>query len=128
MPRSGARSTSRSNSAISTREARWNRGPDCPPRAENRCPGKAHKQDGPCKRPVRGNCSDVCPDCGNQRLCEDCFQMEEHHCQYLLIQAMQDQARFVERQQETMVLEAQRAERARLDREGMNAVIADVRK
>eukprot|EP00959_Pyramimonas_sp_CCMP1952_P154668 3235908-Pyramimonas_sp.AAC.1 len=43
---------------------------------------------------------------------------------------MQDQARFIEakRQQEIMVLEAQRAEQARLDREDMNAVIADVRR
>eukprot|EP00959_Pyramimonas_sp_CCMP1952_P461404 9481522-Pyramimonas_sp.AAC.1 len=78
------------------REACWNRGPDCPPRAESRCPGKAHKQGGPCKRPVCGNCSDVCPNCGNQWLCEDCFQMEEHNCSYLLIQAMQDQARYAE--------------------------------
>eukprot|EP00959_Pyramimonas_sp_CCMP1952_P345169 7228625-Pyramimonas_sp.AAC.1 len=43
---------------------------------------------------------------------------------------MQDQARFVEAkgQQETVILEAQRAEQARPDREEMNAVIADVRK
>eukprot|EP00959_Pyramimonas_sp_CCMP1952_P240536 5026901-Pyramimonas_sp.AAC.1 len=43
---------------------------------------------------------------------------------------MQDQARFVEAktQQEIVVLEAQRAEQARMDREEMNAVIEDVRK
>eukprot|EP00959_Pyramimonas_sp_CCMP1952_P098128 2051225-Pyramimonas_sp.AAC.1 len=110
------------------REARWIPGPNCPPQAENRCPGKAHKQGEPCKRPVRGHCSDACPNCGNQWLREDCFQMEEHSCQCLFIQAMQDQARIMgaKRQQETVVLEAQRAEQARLDREGANAVIADV--
>eukprot|EP00959_Pyramimonas_sp_CCMP1952_P092810 1942141-Pyramimonas_sp.AAC.1 len=80
------------------REACWNRGPDCPPLAESRRPGKARKQGGPCKRPVCGNCSDVCPNCSNQWLREDCFQMEEHNCSYLLIQAMHDQARFVEAQ------------------------------
>ena len=42
--------------------------------------------------------------------------MEEHNCQYLLIQAMQEQAR---------VQEAQRAEQARLDREKMDAFGAD---
>eukprot|EP00959_Pyramimonas_sp_CCMP1952_P143438 3002874-Pyramimonas_sp.AAC.1 len=47
--------------------------------------------------------------------------MEEHNCQCLLIQAMQDQARFAEAktQQEIVALEAQRAEQARLDREEM---------
>eukprot|EP00959_Pyramimonas_sp_CCMP1952_P443048 9275172-Pyramimonas_sp.AAC.1 len=54
--------------------------------------------------------------------------MEEHNCQCFFIQAMQGQDRITEakRQQETVVLEAQRAEQARLDREEMNAVIADV--
>eukprot|EP00959_Pyramimonas_sp_CCMP1952_P178811 3737770-Pyramimonas_sp.AAC.1 len=47
IPRSGARSISRSNSAVPMREVCWNRGPDCPPQAESRCPGKAHKQGGP---------------------------------------------------------------------------------
>eukprot|EP00959_Pyramimonas_sp_CCMP1952_P196338 4104932-Pyramimonas_sp.AAC.1 len=56
--------------------------------------------------------------------------MEEHYCQCLLIQATQDQAAIIEaqRQQETMALEAQRAEQARLDREEMNAIIADAQK
>eukprot|EP00959_Pyramimonas_sp_CCMP1952_P351927 7373638-Pyramimonas_sp.AAC.1 len=86
------------------REACWGRGPDCPPQAEIRRPAKAHEQGGLCKRPVCGNCSDACPNCGNQWLCEDCFQMEEHNCQCVFIQAMQDQARIMEakRQGETM--------------------------
>eukprot|EP00959_Pyramimonas_sp_CCMP1952_P425761 8917905-Pyramimonas_sp.AAC.1 len=56
--------------------------------------------------------------------------MDEHHCSCLLIQAAQDQVRLVEAkaQQEVLAREAQRAERARLDREEMNAVIEDVRK
>eukprot|EP00959_Pyramimonas_sp_CCMP1952_P198105 4143959-Pyramimonas_sp.AAC.1 len=58
IPRSGARSASRSNSTISMHETCWNYGPDCPPQAENRCPGKARKPDGACRRPVCGNCSD----------------------------------------------------------------------
>eukprot|EP00959_Pyramimonas_sp_CCMP1952_P381983 8004658-Pyramimonas_sp.AAC.1 len=56
--------------------------------------------------------------------------MEEHNCQYLLIQAMQGEARALgaQRQHDTMALESQRADQARLDREKMNAVIADVQK
>eukprot|EP00959_Pyramimonas_sp_CCMP1952_P429349 8992219-Pyramimonas_sp.AAC.1 len=38
IPRSGARSTSRSNSTISIMEARWNPNLDCAPQAEGRCP------------------------------------------------------------------------------------------
>ena len=56
--------------------------------------------------------------------------MEEHNCQYLLIQAMQEQARAQEaqRQQEARALEAQRAEQARLDREKMDAFVADAQR
>eukprot|EP00959_Pyramimonas_sp_CCMP1952_P114067 2385377-Pyramimonas_sp.AAC.1 len=56
--------------------------------------------------------------------------MEEHNCSCLLIQAMQNQARFVEAQtqQEFLAREAQGAEKARLDREEMNAVVEDARK
>eukprot|EP00959_Pyramimonas_sp_CCMP1952_P449318 9408046-Pyramimonas_sp.AAC.1 len=99
------------------REARWDQGPGCPPKAECRCPGKARKAGGPCRRPARGDCSSARPKCGNHSLCEDCVQMEEHNCQCLLIQAMRGQAgaQGAQRQQEAMAIEAQRAEQARLD-------------
>eukprot|EP00959_Pyramimonas_sp_CCMP1952_P177879 3717699-Pyramimonas_sp.AAC.1 len=130
MPRSGARSASSSNSTISMLETCWNCGPDCTPQAESRCPGKAHKPDGACRRPVCKSCSDVCPNCSNQWLRVDCLPMSEHSCTYLFIQALQDQARFVEAktQQEFLTREAQRAEKARLDRQEMTATIEDVRK
>eukprot|EP00959_Pyramimonas_sp_CCMP1952_P190576 3985799-Pyramimonas_sp.AAC.1 len=56
--------------------------------------------------------------------------MNEHNCAYLLIQAIQDQARLVEvkTQQEFLASEAQLAERARLDREEMIATMEGVRK
>eukprot|EP00959_Pyramimonas_sp_CCMP1952_P202140 4226674-Pyramimonas_sp.AAC.1 len=112
------------------RETRWNYGPDCPLQAENRCPGKAHKPDGACRRPVCRSCSGVCPNCSNQWLCVDCMPMAEHHCSYLLLQAMQNQARYVEAktQQEFLARDAQRAEKAQVEREEMNAVVEDVRK
>eukprot|EP00959_Pyramimonas_sp_CCMP1952_P125817 2631099-Pyramimonas_sp.AAC.1 len=43
MPRSGARSTSRSNSNISMMETCCNWNSDCAPKAESRCPGKANE-------------------------------------------------------------------------------------
>eukprot|EP00959_Pyramimonas_sp_CCMP1952_P092252 1931339-Pyramimonas_sp.AAC.1 len=43
MPRSGARSTSRSNSTASMMEACWNPNPECAPQAESRYPGKANR-------------------------------------------------------------------------------------
>eukprot|EP00959_Pyramimonas_sp_CCMP1952_P200483 4193314-Pyramimonas_sp.AAC.1 len=56
--------------------------------------------------------------------------MEEHNCTFLQLQAMQDQARYVEAktQQEFLARDAQRAEKARLDREEMHAVGEDFRK
>eukprot|EP00959_Pyramimonas_sp_CCMP1952_P365586 7656740-Pyramimonas_sp.AAC.1 len=56
--------------------------------------------------------------------------MGEHSCTYLQLQAMQDQAVYVEAktQQEFLARAAQRAEKARLDREGMQAVVEDFRK
>eukprot|EP00959_Pyramimonas_sp_CCMP1952_P197667 4133995-Pyramimonas_sp.AAC.1 len=78
------------------RETCWNYGPDCPPQAENRCPGKARKPEGACRRPVFRNCSDVCTNCSIQWLRVDCTPMEEHNCTHLLLQAMENQARYVE--------------------------------
>eukprot|EP00959_Pyramimonas_sp_CCMP1952_P190677 3987965-Pyramimonas_sp.AAC.1 len=78
------------------REACWNYCPNCSPQAENRCPGKARKPEGACRRPVCRCCSCVCTNCSNQWLCVDCVPMEEHSCTYLQLQAMQDQARYVE--------------------------------
>eukprot|EP00959_Pyramimonas_sp_CCMP1952_P400764 8397809-Pyramimonas_sp.AAC.1 len=46
IPRSGARSTSRSNSTVSMMEARWNPNPNCAPQAESSCPGKASRPEG----------------------------------------------------------------------------------
>eukprot|EP00959_Pyramimonas_sp_CCMP1952_P069677 1454471-Pyramimonas_sp.AAC.1 len=56
--------------------------------------------------------------------------MEEHNCTYLHSQAMQDPARYVEAktQQEFLAREAQRAEKARLDRQETQAVVEDFRK
>eukprot|EP00959_Pyramimonas_sp_CCMP1952_P123475 2581406-Pyramimonas_sp.AAC.1 len=52
MPRSGAISTSRSNSNISMMETCWNWNFDCAPQAESRCPCKANKPEGACRHPV----------------------------------------------------------------------------
>eukprot|EP00959_Pyramimonas_sp_CCMP1952_P307427 6434862-Pyramimonas_sp.AAC.1 len=60
IPRSGARSTSRSNSTVSMAEARWNPNPNCAPQAESGCPGKATRPEGACKNPACKSCSDVC--------------------------------------------------------------------
>ena len=80
IPRSGVRSgsrhspgSSRSVSTISVRVECWAPGPTCPPTAENRCPGKAHKPGGPCDRPVCKACSGTCPHCSVRWLCEDCI-------------------------------------------------------
>eukprot|EP00959_Pyramimonas_sp_CCMP1952_P243768 5095690-Pyramimonas_sp.AAC.1 len=56
--------------------------------------------------------------------------MSEHNCAFPRVRAMQDQARFVEAktQQEFLQREAQRAEKARLEREEMTATVEYVRK
>ena len=74
--RSGSRQSSRSMSTVSVRVACWDPGPNCPPTAENRCPGKAHKPGGPCGRPVCNACSGSCHKCSVQWLCEDCIAFE----------------------------------------------------
>eukprot|EP00959_Pyramimonas_sp_CCMP1952_P213228 4461449-Pyramimonas_sp.AAC.1 len=58
MPRSGARSTSRSNSNISMIDTCWNWNSDCKPQAESRCLGKANKPEGACRHPVCKSCSE----------------------------------------------------------------------
>eukprot|EP00959_Pyramimonas_sp_CCMP1952_P312076 6531826-Pyramimonas_sp.AAC.1 len=56
--------------------------------------------------------------------------MSGHNCTFPLMQAMQNQARFIEAkiQLEHLQREAQRAEKARLEREEMTSTIEDVRK
>eukprot|EP00959_Pyramimonas_sp_CCMP1952_P343347 7192043-Pyramimonas_sp.AAC.1 len=78
------------------RETCWHYGPNCPPQAENRCPGKARKPEGAGRRPACRYCSDACANCSNQWLCADCLPMGEHNCTCIHLQAMQDQARYVE--------------------------------
>eukprot|EP00959_Pyramimonas_sp_CCMP1952_P421711 8834413-Pyramimonas_sp.AAC.1 len=80
MPRSGARSASRSNSTVSIMEARWNPNPNCAPQAESRCPGQANWSEGACRNPVCKSCSDVCNKCNKQWLRTECYPMDEHNC------------------------------------------------
>ena len=52
--------------------------PGCPAGVESRCPGKA----GACNRRVRGHCSNVCPECSLNFLCNGCVDiMQARSCQ-----------------------------------------------
>eukprot|EP00959_Pyramimonas_sp_CCMP1952_P089688 1876252-Pyramimonas_sp.AAC.1 len=112
--RSGARSTSRSNSTISIMEACWGPNVDCTPQADSRCLGKAYRPEGACRHPGCKSCSEVRSKCSVQWLCAECLPMEEPNCTYLLMQTIQDQARLAEAdtQRDFLASEAQLAERA----------------
>eukprot|EP00959_Pyramimonas_sp_CCMP1952_P434890 9106207-Pyramimonas_sp.AAC.1 len=77
-------------------ETCWDPNPDCAPRAESRCPGKANRPEGACRNPVRKNCPDACNKCNVQWLCAERYPMGEHDCTYLLMQSIQGQAGLAE--------------------------------
>eukprot|EP00959_Pyramimonas_sp_CCMP1952_P151398 3168017-Pyramimonas_sp.AAC.1 len=78
--------SNRSAGSFSARGGCWNAGPTCPSRAENRCPGKARKPGGSCRRLACSQCSSACPNCSRAWLCNNCVTMEEHSCRHLAIQ------------------------------------------